>query len=201
MNTLKTPIPSTRERILTTALRLFNEQGVAEVSTNHIAAACSISPGNLYYYFRNKQEIIRELFQRLNADWENSLQLSQSHAPSLDDLRSIVAANYQIVWQYRFMYRELVVLLRQDAELRASFLATRQRGFERFRELVDSFVAAGVFREPDDPQAVDELLEVCWLLNEFWLTYLEVNGRRIDEAGVQQGVTLIFRVLQPYLSV
>jgi AcrR family transcriptional regulator len=191
---------STRENILDTALRLFNEDGTAEISTNHIAEACRISPGNLYYHFRNKQEIIRELFRRLYAIWDNGLSLPQDRAPILDDLKTVVEANYQIIWQYRFAYRELIALLRQDAELRQGFLAVRQRGFDGFNELFSIFVAAGVFRMPDDPQAINELQEVCWLISEFWLTNLEVNGRNVDEAEMQRGVKLMLRALQPYLA-
>ena len=58
---------STREKILDTALTLFNNEGTSAVSTNHIAEAAGISPGNLYYHFRNKEEIIRGLFERLFA--------------------------------------------------------------------------------------------------------------------------------------
>ena len=58
----------TRKRILETALRLFNEFGTAAVSTNRIAAEAGISPGNLYYHYRNKEEIIRGLVEDLLAD-------------------------------------------------------------------------------------------------------------------------------------
>jgi AcrR family transcriptional regulator len=191
---------STREKILDTALRLFNEDGTAEISTNHIAEACGISPGNLYYHFRNKQEIIRELFQRLYTIWDNDPPLPQDRALLLGDLKTFVEANYQIIWQYRFAYRELVALLRQDAELRQSFLAVRQRGFDGFYELFSTFVSSGVIRMPDDRQAINELQEVCWLISEFWLTNLEVNGRNVDEAEMQRGVKLLLRVLQPYLA-
>ena len=52
----------TRDRILAAALELFNQQGERKVTTNHIAAHLGMSPGNLYYHFKNKQEIIYELF-------------------------------------------------------------------------------------------------------------------------------------------
>jgi AcrR family transcriptional regulator len=190
---------STRDKILDTALTLFNKNGTAEVSTNHIAEACQISPGNLYYHFRNKQEIIRELFQRLNVVWETYQPLPEDRAPMLDDLETVIKSNYQIIWQYRFAYRELVALLRQDAELHANFLAVRQRGFDGFHELITAFSEAGVIHLPDEPQAINELQEVCWLISEFWLTNLEVNGRTVDKNEMQNGVKLMFRVLQPYL--
>jgi AcrR family transcriptional regulator len=190
---------NTREKILDTALQLFNKSGTAEVSTNHIAEAAGISPGNLYYHFRNKQEIIRTLFQRLYATWDGGLPVTQDHAPTLDDLKRIVETNYQIIWQYRFAYRELVALLRQDGELRAGFLDVRQRGYDGFNQLIRAFSDAGVVHLPDDPQAISELQEICWLISEFWLTNLEVNGRSVDKDAIQQGVKIMLRVLQPYL--
>jgi len=190
---------STREKILDTALTLFNKNGTAEVSTNHIAEAAGISPGNLYYHFGNKGEIIRELFQRLSDTWDTGLPFPQDRQPTLDDLKAIIETNYQIIWQYRFAYRELVALLRQDAELRANFLVVRQRGFDGFHELITSFSDAGVIRLPDEPQAINELQEVCWLISEFWLTNLEVNGRKVDETEMKHGAQLLLRVLQPYL--
>lgn len=190
---------TTREKILDTALTLFNKDGTSAVSTNHIAEAAGISPGNLYYHFKNKEEIIHELFQRLYTAWDTELQASDPNTIQLADITHIVETNYQIIWRYRFAYRELTALLHQDAELHKGFLAVRQRGFDGFRELLNACAAAKIIRMPKDQQEIEELQEIIWLISEFWVNNLEMNGRKVNEAEMQRGVNLMLRVLKPYL--
>jgi AcrR family transcriptional regulator len=191
---------STRETILDTALRLFNDEGTSAVSTNHIAEAASISPGNLYYHFHNKEEIIRELFERLFAVTDVGFDLPSGAMPTLDDLRQYVRINYKILWGYRFAYRELAALLRNDPELRTNFLAYRKRGFEGFQQLFDAFVSAGVVIAPPNPEVRINLAETCWLITEFWLNSLEIGGKPVNEAQMERGVGLMMQVLEPYIK-
>lgn len=195
MDTMKT-----RDKILNTALTLFNKSGTAAISTNHIAEAAGISPGNLYYHFHNKEEIIRSLFEQLYSIWDEGFSFSSDHTLRLEDLNTIVQYNYQIIWEYRFAYRELVALLRQDTELHNGFLKVRQRGYDGFVQLFQAFVSAGVLRMPEDPQAVDELMNVCWLISEFWITNLEISGHKVNEDEMQRGVHLMLHVLQPHIA-
>ena len=190
---------STRERILDTALRLFNETGTAAVSTNHIAQALGISPGNLYYHFRNKEEIIRALFERLFALWDEGGSLPADRPATLEDLQQVVGGSYSLLWEYRFVYRELVALLRHDELLRRRWLEVRVRGFEGFFALIDAFRAAGVLRLPDDPAVLPRLAELVWLISEFWLARVEVSGETVDLARMDHGVALILQVLDPFV--
>jgi AcrR family transcriptional regulator len=190
---------STRDRILDTALALFNERGTAAVSTNHIAAAADISPGNLYYYFRNKEDIIRALFERLFAAWDTAFGLPSDHTPVLADLEALIAANYRLIWEYRFAYREMAALLRSDPVLQARYQAVRQRGYDGFAELFGAFVDAGVLNPPATPQELTSLTELCWIISEQWPVNLELSGRPFDEDGIQQGITLMRLIFRPYL--
>lgn len=57
----------TRQRVLDAAIGLFNDRGAGTVTTHDSAKACAISPGNLYYHLRNKEEIVRALFDEAIA--------------------------------------------------------------------------------------------------------------------------------------
>ena len=186
-----------RERILEAALSLFNDQGTGAVSTNHIAEAAGISPGNLYYHFRNKEEIIRALFERLFAEWDIAFKLPTDRAPSLTDLDAMIAANYQLIWEYRFAYREQGALLRNDPELKERYLAVRRRGYEGFAALIDAFVVAGVLTHPADSQELTVLTELCWIVSEQWPVNLELSGQPFDKDGIMKGAALMRWILRP----
>ena len=109
----------TRDRIIEASLQLFNEQGERAVTTNHIAAHLGMSPGNLYYHFRNKQQIIAELFERYAAEAEQNLALPEGRALDLDDKARYLESMGATMWRYRFMLRDLEHLLASDAELAA----------------------------------------------------------------------------------
>ena len=53
-----------KDEILEASIKLFNEKGCLNTSTRHICDSIGISVGNLYYYFKNKEEILIEIYKR-----------------------------------------------------------------------------------------------------------------------------------------
>ena len=190
----------TRGGVVEAAVRLFNERGTAAVSTNHIAEAAGISPGNLYYHFRNKEEIIRAAFDRVDAHWEASYALPRGRPPALEDLRVAVEETYAGLWEYRFFYRELGALTRRDPELARRFRALRGRGLTGTEALLRHFVEAGVLRRPGDPAALPELAKTLMLVAEFWLPFEEAGEESMGPERVREGAALMMRVLEPRLT-
>ena len=190
----------TKERIVGAVTRLFNEKGTAAVSTNHIAEEAGISPGNLYYHFRNKEEIIRAIFGRMISAWETMAELPRDRAPTLTDLRAVLEETYSVIWKYRFFYREFVALLRRDPELGRRYREVREGGLANTVVLLESFVASGVLREPEDPDAVPELAKLIWLIVEFWLPFVEMGEEAVGPERSREGVGLMMRVLEPYMT-
>ena len=107
---------NTYNRIIDASLALFNEEGERNISTNHIAAHLGISPGNLYYHFRNKDEIIVQLFKRYSEAL--LAYLNEAVLPSdVEDSINYMAGIYDVMWEYRFLFSDVNTLLARSAEL------------------------------------------------------------------------------------
>ena len=101
----------TRDKIVLAALHLFNEYGERNITTNHIAAHIDISPGNLYYHFRNKQEIVREIFSLYSSELLERFSPIYGQQESLVLLKHYLDSTFNLMWKYRFFYANLPEIL------------------------------------------------------------------------------------------
>jgi AcrR family transcriptional regulator len=193
------PKASTKERIIEAAVRLFNESSASEVSTNHIAEAAGVSPGNLYYHFRNKEEIIRAILDIMMLRWDEVYALPTDRLPTLADLQSMLEGNFAVLWDYRFFYREMAVLMRRDPQLSETYLGVRRQGLVNVEMLFAAFVQAGVLNPPDDATVLPDLAIIIWLIADFWLPFVELEGKLDAPEYTHQGVRLILQTLRPYV--
>ena len=160
----------TRDRIIEASLQLFNEQGERAITTNHIAAHLGMSPGNLYYHFRNKQQIIAELFERYAAEAEQNLALPQGRALDLDDKAHYLESMGATMWRYRFMLRDLEHLLASDTELAARYRAFSRNALQAIEAIFQGTIDAGIL---DARHASAEVLALnSWLLMTSWVNFL-----------------------------
>lgn len=190
----------TKTRILDAALALFNEQGTAPVTTNHIAEALAMSPGNLYYHYRNKAEIVRGLFGRISAAWAENYAVPPGMTPDIAMMERMVAGNFTIQARYRFFFRDLTLLLNADAELAAAYRANRDTGFANTIALLRLFESVGVLASLGDDRTLDDIAQLLWLVGDFWLVFRDTGGTPFAQSDTAQGVRLFRRIISPYLQ-
>ena len=118
----------TRDRILETALQLFNEQGEPNVSTLEIATEMGISPGNLYYHFHNKEEIVNALFGEFEQEMAHLLDTITPPLNEAEDIWFFLHLMFELIWKYRFFYYDISTLMsgNHKVELRFSALLRRK---------------------------------------------------------------------------
>ena len=188
----------TKEWILETAVRLFNEHGTQNVSTKRIADEMGISPGNLYYHFNNKEQIIREIFKRMSQDFAHGQE--DENSPPLNRFISLIES-IMVLWRNTpFFQRELVVLLKRDDELQKLYMkhkkGLRSRVGALFREMVD----AGVLREQAGADGFESVYTIAWIITDFWISFLDINDEDPTQENLVKGLELIIQVWRPFLT-
>ncbi|MCZ7656140.1 MAG: TetR/AcrR family transcriptional regulator [Rhodocyclaceae bacterium] len=113
----------TRERILEASLRLFNDFGEPNVTTTVIADDLNISPGNLYYHFHSKDEIVNELFTGFEREINGTLAAPTRRAANVEDMWLFLHVLFEEIWKYRFLYRDLDDLLSRKQAAGGAFQA------------------------------------------------------------------------------
>ncbi len=192
-------VGSTRDEIVDTALSLFNAQGTRPVSTNHIAEAMGTSPGKVYYYFSNKEEIIRAIYERAIADYDEFVSDIAALTPDPVTTMGLFDGIFAHQWKYRFLQREFPALVRQDEQLRERYREMQERRIGFYRFLGRHWIETGSLNRMSEEELSD-LVMAIWLVGDTWLSYLEAMGRGADEAEVRRGSRLIYALLRPHLT-
>jgi AcrR family transcriptional regulator len=202
MMTKKAP-RRTAERILQVTLELFNRFGEPNVSTSLISSELNISPGNLYYHFPAKEEIVTSLFTQFEASLHELLHA----APDVHDIEDawfFMHSLFELVWQYRFLYRDLNDLLSRNRRLETRVKDNLLHKTTAFRTLLDSLTHDGALIMNASEREVSATHMVVMLT--WWLSYEYVRDPRhaLEPQSAQKsllrGARHVLSLLLPYAS-
>jgi AcrR family transcriptional regulator len=163
------PPRRTRERILEAALSLMNQLGEPHVTTADIADELNISPGNLYYHFRNKDDIIAELYGALEAKIAPLLVVPEGRAPGVEDLWLMLHLLFERMWEYRFFYRDLDEITSRNRRVSQRFAGLTRRGQTTVIELCRGLAAAGTLRASE--REVAALATNVVIVSTYWMSF------------------------------
>jgi AcrR family transcriptional regulator len=193
----------TAERILDVTLELFNRFGEPNVSTTVISAELKISPGNLYYHYPAKDELINSLYGRYHRALEELL-LAADNVRNVEDAWLFFHMLFELIWQYRFLYRDLNDLLSKNRKVETQFQQVL-KGKNRAVQSVLGGLARGSAVKIDAAQAEPVATAMVVVLT-YWLSYEYVrdprNALEPDTAGpaLARGAYHVLSLLMPYLD-
>jgi len=184
----------TAERILQTALALFNRYGEPNVSTGMIAAALTISPGNLYYHYPAKETLINTLFDQYKAALDRLL-AACADVRDVEDAWFCLHSLFELIWQYRFLYRDLNHLLSGNRHIETRLPTLLSNKKAALRGLLERLCAAAQTpagkqqsssHDPHDEAAASMVVLLTW-----WLSYeYALNPRHAMEPEYEQTALL-----------
>ncbi|HYN64185.1 MAG TPA: TetR/AcrR family transcriptional regulator, partial [Candidatus Limnocylindrales bacterium] len=203
MATLAKKPRRTAERILEVTLELFNRFGEPNVSTTVISAEMKISPGNLYYHYPAKDELINALFGRYEKALDELLRAADS-VRNVEDAWLFFHMLFELIWQYRFLYRDLNDLLSKNRRLETHFqfvLKNKSRAVKQVLDALDSESGMRIDARQAEPTA-----NAMVVVLTYWLSYEYVRDPRralepeVASAALLRGAHHVLSLLQPYLD-
>jgi AcrR family transcriptional regulator len=193
----------TAERILEVSQVLFNRFGEPNVSTTLISAELGISPGNLYYHYPAKDELINALFDRYETALNELLNASDG-VRNVEDAWFFMHTLFELIWQYRFLYRDLNDLLSKNRRLETHFQAVLKNKTRAVKTLLDGMSHAGAMTIASSELEATATSMVVVLT--YWLSFEYVRDPRnaLEPANAQaallRGAHHVLNLLIPYLE-
>lgn len=199
----KKPPRRTAERILEVTLDLFNRFGEPNVSTTLISAELGISPGNLYYHYPAKDELINSLFNRYERELTDLLAAAEN-VSNVEDAWLFLHMLYELIWKHRFLYRDLNDLLSKNRRLEMHFQTVLTQKAQAMRHVLAGLQHGGALKM-DAREALPTANAMVVLLS-YWLSYEYVRDPRHAlepdhaSAALMRGAFHVLSLLLPYLE-
>jgi AcrR family transcriptional regulator len=193
----------TAERILEVTLDLFNRFGEPNVSTTLISAELGISPGNLYYHYPAKDELINALFDRYERGLSELLHAADN-VGNVEDAWLFFHMLFELIWQYRVLYRDLNDLLSKNRRLETHFQFVLKNKSRAVSAVLDGLTRARAVRI--DSREADAVANAMVVVLTYWLSYEYVRDPRkalepdSAAAALSRGAYHVLSLLMPYLD-
>lgn len=190
---MKTP-----ERIIEAAIRLFNTQGITQVSLRTIADDLGISPGNLAYHYANKGAILEAIYARMEHEMDDAVYpggvVTLAHYDRL--IRRISAFHDT----YRFFYLDMLEIARRYPRVIRRYRRTIARRFDEHDRLMADLVAGGVVRPEPVAGLYRSLFHSIWVMSTFWLQHKKILGSNHPAIGDGSDVERVWEIMLPHLT-
>jgi len=189
---------STKDKIIETSIKLFNEKGCINTSTRHIAEELSISVGNLYYHFKNKEEILIEIFLRyLKVVFKEVKSLNHS-LDKIFLLKNFLLDNLEADIKYRFLHLEVNILVMTFPSFKKIMKEQLHNDMIIIKKLVQHQIAYGYIIKLEEEE-IDFLVSNAWIIAYNNLSFWNLSSDSLVINSKKSSLNM-FYFIKPYLT-
>ena len=190
----------TAQRILLVSLELFNRHGEANITSVDIANELDMSPGNLYYHFKGKEEITAALFDMYQQRMKKILFSPDENGLPVKEFFHFLFLTFETTHLFRFLYRNPSDLVDKYPYIEKGFKSLIKAKEQGFSQILADFSRQGLLAV--EPQQQVHLIELISMVLTQGLNYYVMKGTDIDDEDViYRALAAIYFALSPYLSI
>ncbi|WP_224999948.1 TetR/AcrR family transcriptional regulator [Cesiribacter sp. SM1] len=192
---------STQDRILDTALTLFNNKGIASVSMRAVAAGARMSVGNLTYHFPNRDSLVQGLLNRLIKELNAKIEETPQPKLWLELIWEALLNSYQIQQRYQFIMLDLVHMLRKYPTILEQFRQNYDHRRQEYSFILQALVQVGeLMSEPESGHYDRYILPQLYCISDFWLSEAALLYKGPEDEKAAYYARMCMALLYPYLT-
>lgn len=192
---------ATKEKILDTALELFNEQGIESVTVRHIAQAMGISHGNLQYHYANTDLIIQALYDRLADRFDQLVQAAPDQlTDELATFRKGIESSYQLIYEFRFIFLHFVEIGRRIPSITKHYKENLKKRKPQFMHLFGIMQHKGIMRKDIPTQVLELLIHQVFIVSDFWISSNAITLQLTGKKALDYYNRIFWNMFYPYLT-
>lgn len=189
----------TKDRILVTSLKLFNERGLSQVTLRTIAKEMNISQGNLNYHFKKRQDIIKALYLQLVERMDQIFSALLELEIGLPLIFQSNAAMIEAFLDFKFFMLDFVQIMRENEEIHQHYLQLQEIRKQQFEGIVLLLQRQGLVRAEEFEGEYSSLQKRMSIVGDFWISSSEVLDREHSDQAVQYK-NILSEFIYPYLT-
>ncbi|MBK6952770.1 MAG: TetR family transcriptional regulator [Crocinitomicaceae bacterium] len=183
-----------------TALNLFNEKGLAQVSLRTIAESMRISPGNLTYHFKKREEIVEALYYEFVAEVEERFEEMNLSEIKLNLVFDLILMLTETRLKYRFLMRDFTTLIAENPSIKKHYVAVIKKRKSQSMGIFDHLIEQKILRPAELENEYEHLYERIQILGNFWITSALMQGNKMTNATVERNFEMVVQIMYPYLT-
>lgn len=194
----KTKKIKTKDKILQTAIKQYNEVGVQGITSRHIAAEMGISHGNLDYHYKTKEDIILAIYEKMREEMSDYFIARNENTSPIEHVHLLLIQLEEFQYSYRFMNLDVLEITRAYPNITELLQKTSE-----YRKLQMDFLFQQ-FRSSEymiqiEPEIFEQTQHIIRIIITFWLSQREVLATiQFTQKGAM--VKSIWAVINPYLT-
>lgn len=165
----------TKVKILNAALRLFNQYGIAKVTTRRIATKMKISQGNLTYHFRKRDDILENLYINLVEEIDVRM-LSQEIKTPMEMLYRLSITMMETLYEYRFFMLDFAHIMRDNKTIRLHYQQLIQKRQQQYVQIFLVLHEQGLMNAQAYEGEYVNLYKRMQIIGDFWISSAEIRG-------------------------
>jgi AcrR family transcriptional regulator len=189
---------NTKDKIVASAVGLFNSKGISDIAIRDIADAVGISSGNFAYHFKNKEALLEYFYQHMYD--EVTIETEFSGKDGFENFNTMLIQITDFMTKYSFFYTDIAEIFRLCPFIKKDYASKYESRKEIYKKILQHFMRIELLQNSTKPELLNSMTHTIWFTMTFWQAQKKVLPNNFKEVQPYFVIKQVWQILLPYMT-